>query len=212
MSADKIESAIVNTLEGLSKSFCEKEGELAYLALTSKPEFAIRDALAFQLYKQLLYKQPFPKYIVAREWKRKDIAILHNGEPEVFLQLKTWSLFTFIKDSRKHFEDVRDDVRKCQRIKRGSRVYSLILATHIDSVPDNRYEGVVKYRSKPNGGWVDAFEQHDTSAQIKRKAVREIDRKLTEWKRVTKGAIPAGQAFDIKASVLYWLFQPKKKE
>lgn len=97
MKDDQIERILVETLKGLDKCFRKREGELAYLALTSKPEFAIRDRLAFELHKRL-----FPEYIVAREWKRIDMAILRNEdqpEPEFLIQLKTWSLFSFIGDA-----------------------------------------------------------------------------------------------------------------
>ena len=118
MKDGRIERILVETLNGLGECFLNEKGkgELAYLALTSKPEFAIRDRLAFELHKQL-----FPEYIVAREWKRIDMAILRNEdqpEPvaEVVVQLKTWSLFTFIDDADDHFKSVGRRAMGAQRM------------------------------------------------------------------------------------------------
>jgi len=213
MSADKIISAIVNTLEGLSKSFCEKEGELAYLALTSKPEFAVRDRLAFELHMQLS-----PEYIVAREWsnktnkrKRIDIAVLRANKHKVLIQLKTWSLFTFTSAKRTtaHFKALYADVKKCQKLHNWrSRVYSLMLATHIESLPDKRYKGVVKYYD----GWEKSFEKHKTSTQIKGVGEERIKKEMRNWQCPAHGTIRAGKAFGTRVFLLYWLFRPKKKE
>ena len=56
-----------------------RPNEIAYLALTSKPELAVRDRLAFHLYQKL--KQDGS--LVSREYhiggrKHADIAILHG--------------------------------------------------------------------------------------------------------------------------------------
>ena len=66
-------------------------GELAFLALTSKIELPVRDRLAWSLYKEL-----WPGSVVAREWRRIDLAILpegHADEPDALIQAK--ALYTF---------------------------------------------------------------------------------------------------------------------
>jgi hypothetical protein len=55
--------------------------ELAYLALTSKPEFQIRDRLAYRLHHQL----DEMNRRVAREWHRVDLALLDQEKPLVLL-------------------------------------------------------------------------------------------------------------------------------
>src|SRR5438105_184489 len=56
-------------------------GELAYLALTSKVEHAVRDRLAWALSKR--------GHCVAREWRRTDLAVLDEaGDPRAALEAK----------------------------------------------------------------------------------------------------------------------------
>ena len=59
-----------DSLQASAKSFAA--GELAYLALTSKVELPIRDRLAWCLHTSL------PNRVVAREWKRCDLAVLDD--------------------------------------------------------------------------------------------------------------------------------------
>ena len=54
---------------GLATAF--EAGELAFLAATSKPELPIRDRVAWQLSRSL-----GADYVVSREWRRADIAVL----------------------------------------------------------------------------------------------------------------------------------------
>jgi hypothetical protein len=69
------------------------ENELAYLALTSKIEFPIRDKLAYNLYKKLWGQG----IIVAREWRRSDLAFLDGGEPVFICELKAAYTFDIFK-------------------------------------------------------------------------------------------------------------------
>ena len=78
-------------------------------------------------------------------------------------------------------------------------------------MPDQRYEGVVKYRSKFRGkdGWKECLERYLTLNSIKAKAVSRITERLSSWQVCAHDEIDAGDAFDTKVSVLYWLIQKK---
>jgi len=67
--------------------------EIAYLALTSKPEFAIRDRFAWHLQKSS------NSNICAREYKRTDLAIISNAGPKLYLEFKAKSAFNFFNKS-----------------------------------------------------------------------------------------------------------------
>lgn len=198
-----MEEILTTTLNKLERCFDEKKGELAYLALTSKPEFVIRDRLAVELHKRL-----GPNYIVAREWKRIDLVILRKQkkpEPEALVQLKTWSLFTFVDDAEQHLGKVEADIDKCQN---ECPAYALILATHIDDrAPEVYYEGVVKYW----GGWKRAFRKHKTAMEIENIATAGIGKELgrRKWIVVDNGKVLGGKAFGVTVSVLWWLIQMK---
>ena len=65
-----------------------EEDQLAFLALTSKPELQIRDALAWRLHRAL------PDLIVSREWRRTDLAVLDRaGNPLMLLEAKAMATF-----------------------------------------------------------------------------------------------------------------------
>ncbi|MCC6140184.1 MAG: hypothetical protein IT389_06155 [Nitrospira sp.] len=206
MKNDSINQILVKTIKGLEGCFDKKRGELAYLALTSKPEFVIRDRLAWELHN----KQLPPEFIVAREWKRIDIAILRKQDkptPASLIQLKTWSLFTFIDEAQKHFLEVCKDIDKCEKKGKECLVYALVLATHIGArLPDKRYDGVVKYRR----GWGKAIKDHGSSEKVKAQAIESTIAALKNFKLYAeRGEIEAGKAFGAKVSILYWLIQKK---
>lgn len=71
-------------LEAVAAGF--RPGELAYLALTSKPEGAIRDRLAWALYSS--------GHCAAREWRERcDLAVLNEaGDPLAVVEFK--AIFT----------------------------------------------------------------------------------------------------------------------
>ncbi len=176
-------------------------GELAYLSLTSKPEHVIRDRLAFRLHQTL-----FPHAIVAREYKHIDLAILTKGEkqyePAALVQLKTWSLFTFIEKSEKQFEAIADDDRKCMDVSSTAEKYCLLLSTCPSKNISTRYKTIVKYFS----GWTRALKEHKTMNEIERQARSRIDDQLSpHWQTLTYGSIPGGEAFESPVTVHYWL-------
>lgn len=81
-----VHRALNESLSGIGSSF--QPDELAFLAATSKVELPIRDRLAWNL--QRLIGEEF---IVAREWRRADLAVL-AGEG-VVAQLEAKALYSF---------------------------------------------------------------------------------------------------------------------
>ncbi len=144
MNRESIEGNLIAAIQGLSKAFRLEDGELAYLALTSKPELPVRDRLAFALHQTL--RGP---YLVAREWARVDLAILsmEDGKvhPKGLLQIKTWSLFTFISKAESQFAKIREDADKCHERWKHAATYCLLLATLPSQILGGQYNGVIKY-------------------------------------------------------------------
>ena len=61
--------------------------DLAYLAVTGKIELPVRDALG------ALMTRKFPELTAAREFKRRDLAILRDGVPLAVIEGKLWISF-----------------------------------------------------------------------------------------------------------------------
>src|SRR5215218_1528708 len=90
--------------------------ELAFLALTSKMELPLRDRLAYVLFRRL------PQFLVAREWRRVDLAVLAPGDPPVpkmLLEAKALYTFDLVGDDawiRRYPDKVERDVKKLRAI------------------------------------------------------------------------------------------------
>lgn len=195
------EQIIVRALKGLEGAF--DKNELAYLALTSKPELPVRDRLAYQMYREFRERT----HNVAREWGRVDIALLERDQPRICIQLKAWSLFTFIdrQGARRHRVDVEEDIDKCRsRFGSEPKVYSLILATHVGSPPEGCQRGVLKYLN----GLKRSFDRFGTSRRIKEQAFAQRSGAFAGWRCAGMDTIHGGQAFGSRVFVFYWLFGP----
>jgi hypothetical protein len=177
--------------------------ELAYLALTSKPEFAVRDKLAFYLHNALSENE----YIVAREWKRSDLVVLLAGKPQVIVELKAMYHFNVLNGATKphpYQSRVEADVQKALRLAEPeTEVYALLLSTHPHSSFSFSLSGVIKYLSHINR----AYQQIQTQEEIRERAIRHVQ----EWfdgAEVTTGTIEGGTAFGARVDVDYWLVGP----
>lgn len=203
MNKSEIEFEVKNALKVLEHNpGVFKENELAYLALTSKPELQFRDRLAFQLHEQLINR-----ITVAREWKRVDLAFLNGNEPQALIQLKARSLFKFISESPSVEKAAHKDIKKCG--EHYCKAYSLIIATHIENefLPEQfyvSYEGVVKYLK----GWRGALRKYESSLLLEQKAVKKVDAAFSRWRLAASGKVQAGSVFGAQVSVLYWLYDP----
>src|SRR3989344_4438778 len=102
--------------------------ELAYFALTGKPELLLRDKLAYRLNSQLHSKG----FEVLREWKRTDLAILKGWEPKILLEFKVMYTFDAVP-SLKEKRDVNQfpklmlgDLKKARKLSnKNTKIYSI---------------------------------------------------------------------------------------
>lgn len=182
-----------------------KDNELAYLALTSKPEFVIRDRLAFKLFEQ--------KFVVAREWNRIDLAILvdrgaHEVTPEVLLQLKAKSSFRLLYKWQEVFENARADVKKCAPLRsKSTRAFFLMIAPHIENSwrIDESLQGVLKYWCH----WDWSLSGSALEKRVNQLVVKTFTDRGWRVGGTSDGLkIPAGEAFGARVSILYWLCEP----
>ena len=191
-----------------------RSDELAYLALTSKPELAIRDRLAFHLYLKLKQDGLF----VSREYhigkgKHADIAILHSdGSGEVvvavLLELKVYSFFNLDcevhpKKQEEIADKVRADFNKCG--KDANEVFCLFLAPNIENedLPiDLPYDDIVP-------SWGSWLSYKKDEKKRKKKVVKDKMGeffKKRKWE-IISGEVRGGSAFNLKVSVPYWLLK-----
>ena len=59
--------------------------DLAYLFATGKSELEIRNQIALYMHRNRSDNQ-----VISREWKRHDLAVLENGNPQLIIEGKSW--------------------------------------------------------------------------------------------------------------------------
>jgi hypothetical protein len=180
------------------------EDELAYLALTSKPEHALRDRLAWRLHQAV-----GDHLVVAREWRRVDLAVLDRDQPVALVEAKSFYAFDAIRPGHRAswLAKMQADVTKATRLSTTSEVYVLAFVTNLEgSIGAHLRNRVVKYAS----GIEKALKQVGTEpAAFNRKAAEDLRRDIAEWDReMTHVRFDAGRAWDITVSVDAYLIGP----
>ncbi len=196
----KITNEIINnSLKQTIKEF--SKNELAFLALTTKIELPLRDRWAYVLFNKLSKTD----FIVSREWKRTDIAIIRKGKPVTLIEIKALYTFDAISSKgnyKKRICYLKDDEKKASRLAfKDTEIYTVLFATHpLASVP-RKLEGVIKYVPGINR----AFIKHQNANSIKKIAVNKINEEFKGKNLIAKGTLKAGSAFGIQTEVIYWI-------
>jgi hypothetical protein len=203
-----IHEKLIEALRKIGGRF--EDGELAYLALTSKIELPIRDRLAFML-KRDLDKEG---YVVAREWpsgnrNRVDIAILKNGAPVALIELKALYAFDIVRDKiKKYINEVKKDEDSSLVVMENAKgVYMILLATLPEKDGGSEMKKVIKYQGGIKGG-VEKY--HGDIGALTVSAKHIVKKRFSGRKLVSDGTISGGSSFGVKTDVLYWLFQAGK--
>jgi hypothetical protein len=187
-------ASIVSALSRAAESFAPDE--LAYLALTSKVEHAVRDRLAWALQTEL------GDAVVAREWKRCDLAILDDlAVPLALIEAKAMYSFDAGSAARsRYLAWIGNDIRKARVLDQSSRadVFALLLSIHVEGVLDAP-AGVVKYRRD--------IERRSAPGLRERSRDVMLDT-LAHLGPVCCGALACGSSFSAAVSVDYYLVGP----
>jgi hypothetical protein len=145
----EIAQILPTSIDRAGQSF--EQGELAFLALTSKVERPFLDRLSYQLYKSLDQST----YTVAREFPvlrgvRADIAVLRGTSLLAVIEAKAMSTADCTREEglRREYPDLlhADLQRYATCGFAGLQVFSLLLGTHLLAPPPKHLTGIVKYR------------------------------------------------------------------
>ncbi|MHA7209602.1 hypothetical protein [Arthrobacter sp. MDT1-65] len=179
-------------------------GELAYLALTSKVELPLRDRLAWSLSTKL------PDLVVAREWKRTDLAILDSSAtPMVLVEAK--ALYTFDianperANVRKYTGMVESDLAKAYRLLAGrpGSVFALVLVAHPIDAPPTCLDEVNKYRRDIHSALNKAPQE-----EVRANARATVSSALEPIGPTVHGSLAGGTAFGVRVDVDYSIVGP----
>lgn len=197
----RIGEVLKEELKGLSASFIP--GELAYLALTSKVEFPIRDRLAFRLHTRLGDSASQ----VAREWHRTDLAVLSLGVPTLLLEVKAMYSFDAVDGAvgLRHFrrQVLKDRDKSLRPEAKSAEVYALLLVTHPKGHCGEELDALVKYRTGIERAAKQGIER------VREGAAAAISKAFEDFRLVTtNGSLEAGTAFGVPVDIDYHLFGP----
>ncbi len=199
--------AVVDALKAVEGSF--KEGELAYLALTSKIENPIRDRFALRL-------QADAKRIVGREWGRVDVALLEwdkeskEEKPLTLFEFK--AIYSFdpiehdVKDLRAVVNDIDKEVRFLTRHHYTNvEYYGVLLATHPLGVGGELTRNLIKYKPL-----IEKNLQKLGPEGVRQKCCEGVERFLNEKNLVHVGPyeMDGGQSFGTPVKILWWVIGP----
>lgn len=133
--------ALATTLASLSADF--DADELAYLALTGTAGQPVRDRLAWRLQQEL-----GEAHVVARGWRRADIAVLAGETPVLQVEAKAMYAFDLLGATSRtgHLAELVANGLKMSALAPEGSACLLALVTHVDgTVPEHLREHVVKH-------------------------------------------------------------------
>lgn len=187
-----------STIVSVGASFAPDE--LAFLALTSKPEQHFRDRMAYSLYKEL---QEDP-VLVCREWNRIDLAVLaaSDQQPLIIVELKwMYSMNAWAGRADYHNAVLEDEAKALRLASPITSVYTLLLATHPRRAIPSQYWSTMKYAADVNRYLLLA----GTAEAIAENAVSAASQLLGKHKICASGDLNGGTAYGVPASVMWWL-------
>ena len=212
----------MNMYEELKKAITQipsqfKTNELAYLALTSKIELPIRDKLAYILFNQLHDKGNLSeKYLVARELKRIDLAILKDTKPVVLIEAKAAYTFNFVCPKKEDFpcQDMKSDVKKrfddIQQYwwndSKNIEIYNLLIVVNPKKKISQELVGIIKY----DGGVNKALSYLGNADAVAEDANKKLENRIKF--NFSIPIIDAGEAYGIPVEISLFLIGPHTSE
>lgn len=195
---------LVSQLRAVGSSF--EEDELAYLALTQKVELHFRDRLAWGLHKALEPDQ----LVVAREWRRADLAIVQGEIPIALVEAKALYSFDIHLNLNRsaYLARIRADFAKAAALAPSAERYALVIVTNVDDdIPPHLRKHVVKYAP----GILKAIAQFGSGTAVGIAATTVWDAEIAALGLpVEQVAIPAGAAWGIDVTINAWLVGPQR--
>jgi len=178
--------------------------EFTYLGLTSKIENPLRDLLA-----KILHRRYQDQYIIAREWRRCDLAILDKDDPKkpvMLIEFKACYSCCLLKESTldEYETGIKKDFEKSNEISKKANKYSILLVTKPKQKIDIRYKKVVKYLEDINA----PFNKDRIPKEFEEKGYKNIKDRLENYKSLS-GSILKGSAFGVETEFGFLVFKEK---
>ena len=176
--------------------------KLVYFALTSKIEFQLRDRIAFHLYNKFR-----EKYIVTREWKKCDLAILDKEslKPLFLIECKACYGFDLINKGtlKEYVTAINKDFEKSSRIAdTDTEIISILFITKpAHNIPENLLP-IIKYSK--------AINRADNKLGAENITTIGEAELTNEFSEISFGHICNGNAYEINCSLDFAIIRKTK--
>lgn len=185
-----------------------QSNELAYLALTSKPEGQLRDAIAYYLYQNMNSEE----YGCAREWKhRADFAVIKDHKPLSLCEYKCAYTFDCVDNNsvgvRYGTSMIKDLSKSIMDAEEFTDIYACLFLVHPREKVKEKYFGTAKYAYKINRS-LNQFSEDRVLMMAKTNMVNYFK----QWGIEPRTEIQnIGKAYEINVSLLTFLIGPLNK-
>lgn len=170
------------------------ENELAFLALTSKIEGAVRDRLAYGLHGEVGHQDG---RLVCREWKRRDLAVIRSGDAELLVEFKAYYTFDILREDHPWQKEIELDFKKMAKVAtRDTEQFAILLLHHLHAVPDESVAHAIKY--------LPIIRKGNAAKHTLEQAGEKICR---VFECCASQPLVAGTAFGTEVTVGYWLLR-----
>jgi len=182
--------------------------QLAYYALTSKPEREVRDVVAYSMHLALAGTES----IVTREWKRIDLAVLQHNTLSLSVELKCAYTFDCVNGNPNgvnYGNAVIMDLNKSVHYASDStKIYAYLMLVHPKAKISSLYHHAAKYAYKINRS-LSRFSEDEIASQ----SITNIRTYFSRWNLTPEiGHVPCGTAFGVDTELITFLFGPLSKQ
>ncbi|RYB93831.1 hypothetical protein EUA93_05325 [Nocardioides oleivorans] len=192
--------ALAMTLASLSYDFATDE--LAHLVLTSGADHPVPDRIAWRLQQEL-----GEEYVVARAWRRADIAVLVGESPVLQVGARAMHACDLLGTASRadHLAGLTADGIRMAAAAPDSSAYLLALVTHVDGPVPHHLREVVRHAD----GIAAALEQEGTADAVGARARKLWEAELGRfgWPS-TRFTIGAGSRWGLAVELDAYLIGP----
>ncbi|HVV12054.1 hypothetical protein [Amycolatopsis sp.] len=194
-----VRQALGAAAAGLNEAF--EPGELAFLAVTSKAELPIRDRLAWRVAQDL-----GEAFVVTREWRRADLAILAGSNVVAQVEAKALYSFDVLREAgrRKYLGYLRADRAKMQALAPSDRYLLSVITDVRGEIRPELKRHVVKYAP----GIMTAASSYGADAVRSLATARWLEDVKTEFGETTVIHLDGGQVWGLDVNVDVFLTGP----
>jgi hypothetical protein len=146
--------------------------------------------------------------VVAREWRRSDLAVLNDGLPLALLEAK--ALYTFdvvhgMAEGSEYHRFITADLAKASGLGGAdAQVFALVISTHVLTIVPPSMRGIVKYDDGINR----ALATFSDPVGLRVRALRNVGGFLESLGTTTRHDLGRGCALGLEVELDVWLVGP----